>query len=103
MFLELGWSDDKAVFVVSLLRNCFVECEDIKSICKLFNISPNNDKCSGCQFFLSFVLFHKDVVYYHPFLEDQENYSVDDEFVCCDLGDFQDVLDNFPLISWSVK
>lgn len=80
VFKVLGWRDGKALFEVELLNYAPISVEDIRGISSVFNTSPHNDNCSGCQFILSFVLKNGGDVFYHPYIEDQEYYSVDEDF-----------------------
>lgn len=103
IFKVLGWRKDKAVFEVELLNNASVDVEDIQGICSLFNTSPYNDNCSGCQFVLSFVIKQDDVVFYHPYLEDQENYWVEMDFDYCSSGVYEgEILKGFKQKDWEL-
>lgn len=56
---------------------------------------------SGCQFTLSFVLIVGEDVFYHPYLEDQEDYYVEMEFNSCGKKFYEDeVLKNFNQKDW---
>lgn len=96
-----GWRKDKAVFEVELLLKSWIDCEDVRGISSIFNTPPYNDNCSGCQFVLSFSLIVGDKVFYHPYLEDQDEYYVEMEFNSCS-KDFYDgeILKNFNQKDW---
>ena len=96
-----GWRKDKAVFEVELLLKSWIECEDVQGISSIFNTQPYNDFSSGCQFTLSFVLIVGEDVFYHPYLEDQDDYYVEMEFNSCSKKLYEDaVLKNFNQKDW---
>ena len=102
IFKVHGWRKDKAIFEVELLLNSNLEREDIGGICSIFNTQPYNDNCSGCQFVLSFVLIVGDKVFYHPYLEDQDDYYVEMGFHRCTEKFYEnDLLKHFEQESWN--
>ena len=97
-----GWRKDKAVFEVELLLKSWIDCEDVQGISSIFNTQPYNDNCSGCQFVLSFVLIVGDKVFYHPYLEDQDDYYVEMGFHRCTKKFYEnDLLKHFEQESWN--
>lgn len=102
MFNILGWREGKAVFEVELQNSASLDCSDIHAISSLFNLSPNNDNCSGCQFVLSFVLYVGDECFYHPYLEDQDNYYIEMEFYSCHKDFFEsEIIKDFNQKDWN--
>lgn len=96
-----GWRKDKAVFEVELLLKSWIDCEDVRGISSIFNTQPHNDLSSGCQFTLSFVLIVGEDVFYHPYLEDQDDYYVEMEFNSCSKKFYEDeLLKNFNQKDW---
>lgn len=101
VFKVHGWRKDKAVFEVEILNNANIKVEDVRGISKLFNTTPYKDSCSGCQFTLSFVLKQGVLVFYHPYLSDQEDYSVDDDYEYCSNGFYEmKVMKDFKQKDW---
>ncbi|MBQ0114081.1 MAG: hypothetical protein KBT03_13205 [Bacteroidales bacterium] len=101
IFKVHGWRKDKAVFEVELLLKSWLDCEDIQVISSIFNTTPYSDSCSGCQFILSFVLIVGDDVFYHPYLEDQENYWVEMKFESSDRKWYEEsILGKFNQKDW---
>lgn len=101
VFKTHGWRKDKAVFEVELLLKSWIDCEGVKGISSIFNTQPYNDLSSGCQFTLSFVLIVGETVFYHPYLEDQDDYYVEMEFNSCSKKFYEDeLLKNFNQKDW---